>query len=70
MSALGKRQIDKRALLKGIIDRAIEQAQDFIEQEAQKIKLECDSIPLDAIKATLSKNLCPCRAALNMMRGD
>jgi hypothetical protein len=67
---LNKRQLDKRALLKGMIDRAQEQAEQFITQEAEKIKAECDSIPLDAIKNTLSRGLCPCRACLNLMRGD
>ena len=68
---LNKRQLDKRALLTGMITRAQEQAEEFINSEAQKIKAECDSIPLDAIKNTLSRGLCPCRAALNMIqKGD
>jgi hypothetical protein len=61
----------KRALLKGRVTCAIDEADAWITAQAVAIK-EQDGFnqPVDAIRNMLTRGECPCRAALRLIRGD
>jgi hypothetical protein len=60
----------KNALLKGRITLACEEADAWITAQAVAIKQECANQPLGAIRDTLTRGQCPCRAALRLLNGD
>jgi hypothetical protein len=61
----------QKALLRGRVSCAIEEADAWITAQAVAIK-EADgqNQPVDSIKGMLMRNDCPCRAALRLINGD
>jgi hypothetical protein len=62
------RQDKRRALLKSRISLACDDAADYIAELAALIKdRDAPNQPLEAIKNTLTRGDCPCRAALRLI---
>jgi len=61
----------KRALLKGRIDLACEEATAFIDAQVAAIKTECENQPLGAIRNMLTRgDDCLCRVTRRLLDGE
>jgi hypothetical protein len=67
---LKTRQEKRAVLLKSRIELACDEAAAWIDEQAAAIKQECANQPLGAIRDSLTRGQCPCRAALRLINGD
>jgi hypothetical protein len=66
-----KKKDNQRALLKGRIELACDEANAWIDAQAAAIKEECTNLPLGTIRDSLTRGECPCKATLRLIQnGD
>ena len=59
--------MQKPVVAKAMIERGIEQAEQYIDKVAATAKAECPNQPVENIRMTLVRGDCPCRCALRLL---